>query len=347
MKIASIRLDLIVPAVVGLALLFGLPVFLDLFSLLQVTLYAIMAILALSLAFIWGYGGILCLGHSAFFGLGAYAYAIAVINIGESTAPFLIAILVPTLAAVAVGYFMFYGRISDVYVGVMTLTLALILFNVVNSTSGAQYHIGKAPIGGYNGLPNVPGLNFPFDADNSLDPGDMYYLCIGLLLVVYFGLRWLLTTRFGRVAVAIRENEKRVEFIGYDSRLHKLATFTIGGAIAGLAGCLFVNWGAYVSPTTFSMTQSAQVIIWVLVGGVGTLIGPVVGAVVLSWMTAEVGSQQIIDANLLFGAILLVFVLLVPRGLMPVLIDKVWGRITLPKRPVFTAPSVAAREGKR
>jgi ABC-type branched-subunit amino acid transport system permease subunit len=347
MKIAGIRLDLIAPGVVGLLLLFGLPLLLDLFSLLQVTLYAIMAILALSLAFIWGYGGILSLGHSAFFGLGAYAYAIAAFNIGESTLPFVLAILVSTAAAAAVGYFMFYGRISDVYVGVMTLTLALILFNVINSTSGPQYHIGKALIGGYNGLPNVPGLNFPFDPDNSLDPGDMYYLCMGLLIIVYFGLRWLLTTRFGRVAVAIRENEKRVEFIGYDSRLHKLATFTIGGALAGLAGCLFVNWGAYVSPTTFSMIQSAQVIIWVLVGGVGTLIGPMIGAVVLSWLTVEIGSQQLINANLLFGAILLLFVLLVPRGIMPLLIDRVWGRIALPRRPVFTAPPVAAEGSKR
>jgi ABC-type branched-subunit amino acid transport system permease subunit len=347
MKVAGIRLDLLAPGAIGLLLLFGLPLFLDLFSLLQVTLYAIMAILALSLAFIWGYGGILCLGHSAFFGLGAYAYAIAVFNIGESTLPFFIAILVPTAAAAAVGYLMFYGRISDVYVGVITLTLTLILFNVVNSTSGPQYHIGKALIGGYNGLPNVPGLNFPFDPDDSLDPGEMYYFCMGLLIVVYFGLRWLLTTRFGRVAVAIRENEKRVAFIGYDTRLHKLATFTIGGGIAGLAGCLFVNWGAYVSPTTFSMIQSAQVIIWVLVGGIGTLIGPMIGAVVLSWLTVEVGSQQLINANLLFGAILLGFVLLVPRGIMPLLADRVWGRLAVPRRPIFTAPPVPAREGKR
>jgi ABC-type branched-subunit amino acid transport system permease subunit len=93
----------------GVALMFILPLALDLFELLQITLYAIFAILALSLAFIWGYGGILCFGHSAFFGLGAYTYAVAVINIGESTAPLLLAMLLPAALAAALGYFMFYA----------------------------------------------------------------------------------------------------------------------------------------------------------------------------------------------------------------------------------------------
>ena len=78
--------------------------------------------------------------------------------------------------------------------------------------------------------------------------------------------------------VAVRENEQRVEFLGYDARLHKLVAFSIGGALAGLAGCLFVSWDNYVSPTVFSVVQSAQIIIWIMVGGAGTLLGPVVGA---------------------------------------------------------------------
>jgi ABC-type branched-subunit amino acid transport system permease subunit len=321
----------LVPLGIATALLFGLPQLLDLFTLLQVTLYVIMAILALSLGFIWGYGGILCLGQSAFFGLGAYAYAIAAINMGESTVPFLLALLLPAAFAAAFGYFMFYGRISGVYVGVMTLTLALMLFNAVNSTAGPEYHIGTAPLGGYPGLPNVPGLNFPFEPQAGLDPEGVYYICAGLLLVVYFGLKWLLSTRFGRVVVAIRENERRVEFIGFDVRLHKLVAFSIGGAVAGLAGCLFCVWGNYVSPGVFSMIESAQIIIWVMVGGVGTLLGPVLGAVALSWLTAEIGTQQLFDANLLFGAILIVFVLFVPRGLLPMLTERVWSRLARPR----------------
>ena len=129
--IATLRANwgLVAVGLLGVALMIILPLTLDLFELLQITLYAIFAILALSLAFIWGYGGILCFGHSAFFGLGAYTYAVAVINIGESTAPFLLAMLLPALLAAALGYFMFYARISDIYVGVITLTLTLIFYN--------------------------------------------------------------------------------------------------------------------------------------------------------------------------------------------------------------------------
>jgi branched-chain amino acid transport system permease protein len=195
---------LVAVGLIGVALLIALPLALDLFDLLQITLYAILAILALSLAFIWGYGGILCFGHSAFFGLGAYTYAVAVINIGESTAPLVLAMLLPAALAAALGYFMFYARISDIYVGVITLTLTLIFYNCINSTAGPAYHIGDALLGGFNGMPNIPSLNIPFLPDATLEPLGMFLLCGGLLLIVYFALHGLLATRFGRVLVAIR-----------------------------------------------------------------------------------------------------------------------------------------------
>lgn len=153
--------------VVGIALLIGLPMAVDLFALLQITLYAIMSILALSLAFVWGYGGILCFGQSAFFGLGAYAYAVAVINIGESTLPLLTAVALPAALAAGLGYFMFYSRISDVYVGVITLTVALIFYHCINSTAGPEYHIGEALLGGFNGIPSIPSINIPFRTPRS------------------------------------------------------------------------------------------------------------------------------------------------------------------------------------
>jgi urea ABC transporter permease protein UrtC len=314
--------QLVVVGVVGVALLIALPLVLDTFALLQITLYAIYGILALSLAFIWGYGGVLCFGHSAFFGLGAYAYAVAVINIGESTAPALIAVALPGLLAAALGYFMFYARISDVYVGVITLTVTLIFYNVVNSTAGPKYHIGDALLGGFNGMPNVPSLNIPFLPDDTLEPTGMFVLSALVLLLVYLGLHAVLRTRFGRVLVAVRENEQRVEFLGYDARLHKLVAFSIGGALAGLAGCLFVAWGNYVSPTVFSVVQSAQIIIWIMVGGAGTLLGPVIGSAAISWLTVEIGTQQIVNANVVLGAILLIFVLLVPKGIAPVISER-------------------------
>src|SRR5690348_938741 len=147
---------------IGLAFMFLTPRFAELDVVLDLTVYMIMAILALSLALIWGYGGILCFGQSAFFGLGAYTYAITMFNMGESTVPFLLAILLPAAFAALLGYFMFYGRISDVYLGVITLTVTLILFNSVNSTAGPEFHIGAARLGGFNGIPGIPPLNLPF-----------------------------------------------------------------------------------------------------------------------------------------------------------------------------------------
>ena len=336
---------LVAVGVVGIVLLIGLPFTLDLYTLLQVTLYVIFAILALSLAFIWGYGGILCFGHSVFFGLGAYAYAVGVINMGESTLPFLIAMALPAVFAAGLGYFMFYARISDVYVGVITLTVTLIFYNVVNSTAGPQYHIGEALLGGFNGMPNVPSLNVPFQPDNTLEPAGMFTLCMAILLIVYFGLHAVLRTRFGRVLVAVRENEQRVEFLGYDSRLHKLVAFSIGGALAGLAGCLFTAWGNFVSPTAFSVAQSAQIIIWLMVGGAGTLLGPVIGAIVLSWLTLKIGTQQTVNANVVLGAILLVFVVLVPKGVAPMITERLVPWLLSLRRPAASPRSVA-REGK-
>jgi branched-chain amino acid transport system permease protein len=336
---------LVAVGVVGIALLIGLPIALDLYTLLQITLYIIFAILALSLAFIWGYGGILCFGHSAFFGLGAYAYAVSVINMGESTLPFLIAMVLPALFAAGLGYFMFYARISDVYVGVITLTVTLIFYNVVNSTAGPQYHIGEAFLGGFNGMPNVPSLNVPFQPDNTLEPAGMFTLCMALLLIVYFGLHAVLRTRFGRVLVAVRENEQRVEFLGYDSRLHKLIAFSIGGALAGLAGCLFTAWGNFVSPTAFSVVQSAQIIIWLMVGGAGTLLGPVIGAMAMSWLTLKIGTQQTVNANVVLGGILLVFVILIPKGVAPMITERLVPWLVSLRRPAASPRSVA-REGK-
>jgi len=301
----------------GVLLLVGLPMVTDLFGLVQATLFVAMAVLALSQGFIWGYGGIMSFGQSAFFGLGAYTYAVATINLGDSTLPVLLTIAIPAAFAALLGYFMFYGRISDAYVGVITLTVTVILFNVMNSTAGDAYHIGAAQLGGFNGIPSVPPLNWPGDPSAALDPQQIWYFAAGVLILVYALLRGILASRYGRVVVAIRENETRAMLLGYDPRLYKLLTFTIGGAVAGIAGCLYVNWSGFISPPVFGLAQSAQIIIFALLGGLGTLLGPIIGAVAVQYLINAIGTQQTLNANLLLGVILMGFVLLVPQGVVP------------------------------
>jgi ABC-type branched-subunit amino acid transport system permease subunit len=157
----------------------------------------------------------------------------------------------------------------------------------------------------------------PGNVDDTIGPRGLFELSLGALLLVYVLLRALLAAKPGRVIVASKENEQRLLLLGYDARVYKLFTFVLGAAIAGLAGCLFANWGAFTSPTVFSLAQSAQIIIWVIVGGLGTLVGPVVGCVAIQWLTTQIGTQQTINSNLVLGAILVVFVLMVPKGIVP------------------------------
>jgi branched-chain amino acid transport system permease protein len=318
---AADALGLGIVAALGLGALVWAPALADIAGLFNLTVYMVMSVLALSLALVWGYGGVICFGQAAFFGLGAYGYAIAVINIGESTLPVLIAVLLPAAFAAALGYFLFYGRLSDVYLGVITLVVTLILFKLVGSTAGPEYRIGDALLGGYNGIPAIPPINWPGDPSAPLDIEGLFRLTLAVLLLTYFGLRALLRSHFGRVIVAIRENELRAELLGYDVRLYKLAVFTIGAGIAGLAGCLYANWGGYVSPDVFGLTMAAQVLMWIIVGGLGTLVGPIVGCFALQMLTAELGAQQVINNYLVLGVILLAFVMLVPQGVVPLTAD--------------------------
>jgi branched-chain amino acid transport system permease protein len=316
--VSGIRLpiELAAASFVAFAAILVLPHVLELFALINATVYVSLAVLALSLALVWGFGGILCFGQAAFFGLGGYSYAVAAINFGDTTYAVPVAIGVPALVAAALGYVMFYGRISDVYMGAITLTLTLILFNFVNSTAGDQWRVGAAPLGGFNGIPSTPPLNLPGDPGNPLPPEWIFAIAVVSLLICYILAKLILRARFGRVIVAIRENERRAELLGYDVRAYKLGIFVIGGAMAGLSGLLFANC-VFVSPTMFSLFYSGQIIIWVMVGGLGTLVGPVIGAILLNLLTTWAGTLPEINPSLILGAILVLAVLVMPRGMLP------------------------------
>ena len=220
---------------------------------------------------------------------------------------------------------MFYGRISDVYLGVITLTVTLILFNSINSTAGPEFHIGSARLGGFNGIPGIPPLNFPGDKSAAIDLEGMFYLATGSLLADLFRLA-------AAAGQPIRQGHRRHPG-------ERAASRTIGLRSARLqardlhhrrrAGrfCRLPvrQLGSFVSPTIFGLAQSAQIIIWVIVGGRGTLIGPIIGCIGIQWLNAALGANQpsggadwwskiFSNAPLVLGVILIAFVLLVPEG---------------------------------
>ncbi|TNE38255.1 MAG: branched-chain amino acid ABC transporter permease [Alphaproteobacteria bacterium] len=315
-SIQRLVISLAIAAVVMLLLPLGMNTFV-------LTPLLIYGLLGMSLGLIWGFGGILCFGQAAFFGLGAYVYAISAINIGESTFPMLLAILIPAVFAAILGAMMFYGRLGDVYLGVITLVVTLIFFKFMNSTAGPEYVIGTARLGGFNGIPGFQTLNVPGMADEYIYGDSLYYVTFVILVLVYWLVNGLLQSPFGRIAIAIRENEQRASLMGYDIRARKTTLFAIGGAIAGLAGALYANWAEIVTPGLFSLGQTAEIIIWCIVGGLGTRLGPILGAAGLGYLKFLLGQQAFLDNAIVMGLILVLFVLFLPKGLIPA-IEDIW-----------------------
>ena len=139
--------------------------------------------------------------------------------------------------------------------------------------------------------------------------------------MVYVALRLVLTTKFGRVLVGIRENEKRIELLGYDARVYKLGAYVISGGLAGLSGTMFAIWGNFVAPSMFGLGRAAEVIIWVIVGGKATLVGPIVGVGLIQYLTSWLGTQGVGQVTLVLGVVLIAAVLLFKDGLVPTLGD--------------------------
>ncbi|MDQ2943869.1 MAG: ATP-binding cassette domain-containing protein, partial [Candidatus Dormibacteraeota bacterium] len=264
-------------------------------------------------------------GQTAFFGVAAYTYGVIGINLspitGETVTALIGGVVAAAALAAALGYFMFYGKVGDVYVAIITLAATLVLLQVMTSTAGPQYHIGKAQLGGYNGMTNIPSMEFGFPGHpgDQMSQPDTYTFVVVLAGIAFFVVRALLRSGFGRVITAIRENELRTELLGYDVRRAKVIVFAVGGAVAGLAGGAYAGWGNFMNPAPFSLPAAALIVIYVLVGGKGTLVGAFIGAVAVEWLSTALGGILPSSTTLVVGAVLIVVVLLVPGGLTPLI----------------------------
>jgi urea transport system permease protein len=278
--------------------------------------------MALGLCVIWGYGGALSFGQTAFFGLAGYGYGVITLNFGADNGLTLLAlvaaVLLAALCAAFLGYFLFFGRISGVFLGIVTLSVTLVFERFMAQTAGPEWHIGVARLNGFNGMGGMPPLTIPWVGDDlALFPDTPLYLfMLALLVVVYLALRVLVNSRFGNVLVAIRENPERATMLGYDIRRYQLGAFVIGSGLAGLSGVLYTAWGQYITPSSMGITAAALPIVWVAVGGRSDLTATLVGTlVVLAGFQALTiyGSQY---ALVVMGALLVATVLLAPEGLV-------------------------------
>ncbi len=305
-----------------LAIACAYPLFSDGYTVGNTAYFFVWVFIALSLCLIWGYGGSLSFGQTAFFGIAGYGYGILTINFGSAHGFTLIALLLAigmaALFALLLGYFMFFGRIAGVFLGIVTLAVTLMLERFMAQTAGPEWHIGAARLNGFNGMSAMPPLTIPWPGGDIVLFADigLYYAVLGILVAVYLGLRILLNSAFGNIIVAIRENPERAEMLGYDVRKYQLITFVIGAALAGLSGVLYTVWGQYITPSSMGMTAAALPLIWVAVGGRSDLTSTVIGTlVVLSAFQALTiyGSQY---ALVFMGMLLVLTVLIAPDGLV-------------------------------
>jgi ABC-type branched-subunit amino acid transport system permease subunit len=277
---------------------------------------------AVGLAAMWGYGGILSFGQTAFFGLSGYSYGIFTLNYGdtwfESWLGLGVGLAVSVVAAALIGYMIFYGRIKGVFIGIVTLSVTLVLETFMSQTAGPQWAIGEARLNGYNGMGNMSPLSIPWPGGPlTLENASFYYLVLILLIVVYAIMRRLLDGNFGLTLIAIRENPQRAEMLGVDIRRHQLLVFVLGCTLGGVSGALYTIWGSYITPSTMGLTAAAMPVIWVATSGRKSIGGTILGTALLVWLSqtlAVYGSQY---ALILLGAILLIVVLAAPEGLLP------------------------------
>jgi urea transport system permease protein len=337
-------------------MLFILPVTLSDFQINLLGRFLTYAIVAVGLDLIWGYTGMLSLGQGLFFGLGAYCFAMY-LNLektggkmpefmglyGVTEVPLLwqpfhspilaiiIAVAFPMVIAGLVGFMIFRSRIQGVYFSIITQALTAIV---------ALLLIGQQKvINGTNGITEMRTIFGATLADPSTHLA-LYIATVIVLGVVYLGCRWLIRSRFGRLLVAVRDDENRVRFMGYNTVVVKTLVFMLSAGIAGLAGILFVPQVGIISPKQLDITASIEIVIWVAVGGRGTLIGAILGAILVNTGKSSISTSNPDIWQLIMGGLFIGVVLLFPKGLVGSVGDMVARLKLLLRKRVYTAPSI-------
>jgi urea transport system permease protein len=301
--------------------------------------YACYAMLALSIDLIWGYAGILSLGHGAFFALGGYAMGMYLMRQigtrGVYAHPVLpdfmvflnwpelpvywyffdhfwyaaiMVMLVPGALAFVFGWFAFRSRVTGVYLSIITqaLTFALMLGFFRNNFG----------FGGNNGLTDFKDI-LGFNIQSQETRAALFAASCGALALGFLVCRALVTSRFGKVLIAIRDAEPRTRFLGYRAESYKLFVFTLSACMAGVAGALYVPQVGIINPSEFSPANSIEAVIWVAVGGRGTLSGAVIGAVLVNYAKTTFTTGVLAPYWLfVLGGLFIAVTLLLPRGIV-------------------------------
>jgi len=321
-----------------------LPLVLEDFRLKLVGRFLAMAIVALGIDLIWGYTGLLSLGHGIFFALGGYAFAMYLnLQLPEGDMPeffmlygveklpifwepfrslpftLIAMVVIPGIIAGILGYLVFRNRIKGVYFSIITQAALLVFFNFFNGQ--------QKLINGTNGLKTDSSFFFGERVGDPSTQMIFYEATIVCVLLVYLLCRWLTSGRFGRLLVAIRDDETRVRFTGYDPTWFKVVVFAISGAIAGLSGALYTVQSGIITPNFMEVSFSIEMVIAVAVGGRGTLSGAILGTMLVNFARTYL-SESFPEIWLFFqGALFLIVVTVLPDGIVGWFRDVFWVQV--------------------
>jgi urea transport system permease protein len=337
-----------------------LPSVIPAFRLRLIGRFLSLAIVALGIDLIWGYTGLLSLGHGIFFALGGYALAMHLnLQIPEGKIPefltlygvkelpwvwqpfysfpftLLALVIIPGIVAGLIGYLVFRNRIKGVYFSILTQAALLVFYNFFNGQ--------QELINGTNGLKTDTEKIFGVLASSPGAQRTFYIITVVALVLIYLLCRWLTSGRFGRLLMAIRDDETRVRFSGYNPTGYKVLVFAISGAIAGIAGALYTVQTGIINPSIMQVAFSIEMVIWVAVGGRGTLIGAIIGTMLVR-LAQTFLSESFPEIWLFFqGALFLTVVTVLPDGIIGWLRDYGWLKMRSllgGNQPLVTYPSL-------
>ncbi len=322
--------------VVVIAGIIAAPAILPVFRLNLLGRYLSLAIVALGVDLIWGYTGLLSLGQGVFFALGGYCAAMY-LQLNSSSAfpngipeffglygvqklpffwePFnspvftLIAIwLIPGLVAGCLGFLVFRNRIKGVYFSILTQAALLVFFNLFNGQ--------QKLINGTNGLKTDVTILFGHMVGSDFVQRLFFWLTAALVICAWFFAKWIVRDRFGNILIGIRDDEPRVRFTGYNPTIFKTIIFALAGGLAGISGALYTVQSGIVSPQFMTVPFSIEMVIWVAVGGRGTLLGAILGAVFINYAKSLV--SEALPASWMFiqGGLFILVVTALPEGVL-------------------------------
>jgi urea transport system permease protein len=336
-KHRSLLIEAVIVAGIALVVLLVVPAVLTAigqeFRINMLGRFMALAITALGIDLIWGYTGLLSLGHGLFFALGGYALAMFLaLQLPEGqlpeffilygvtdlpwfwqpfhSLPFTLGaiVLIPTLVGGTLGYLVFRNRIRGVYFSILTQAALIVFFNFFNSQ--------QKLINGTNGLKTDDTKIFDLYVGSDEVQSTIYIFTVIVLVLAYGLCRWLTSGRLGRLLVAIRDDESRVRFSGYDPTGFKVLVFAVSAGLAGIAGALYTVQSGIISPKAMDIAFSIEMVIWVAVGGRASLVGAILGAILVNFAKSLL-SEQFPEIWLFFqGALFLTVVTVLPSGLV-------------------------------